>query len=94
MGKGKFGRLNCSVPWQVSEYVFEFKMHMPVPLFLITLTFIAPQILVEHLLCEHSFASAGHLKTYKDKQDTALNSESKLQLLKKGLRWSNIYEEM
>ena len=54
---------------------------MPVPLFLITLTFTAPQTLAEHLLGENSFASAGHLKTYKDKQDTALNSKSKLQSL-------------
>ena len=57
------------------------KIHMPVPLFLITLTFTAPQTLAEHLLGENSFASAGHLKTYKDKQDTALNSKSKLQSL-------------
>lgn len=81
MGKGKFGKLNCPGPWQVSEYVFEFKIHMPVPLFRITLIFIAPQTLAEHLLCENGFASAGQLKTYKDKQDTALNSKSKLQSL-------------
>ena len=44
MGKGKFGRLNCPVSWQVLEYVFEYVLEY-------VFDYVLEYVFVRHYTC-------------------------------------------